>query len=199
MNSYTHRWTIHSQFSSYTKVWESIETRWRSAVADCRQLIAASGLDILVQERKRETPNSWRGGLFCIADENALLIDQSFTRPANLAREWFALDINALIDSRAPDGSTDLTQACDTGQNTYDPLIGACLIALKHNLGDEVSIESDGEWDPDWTEGVASPPDGYAPGPNYTPSPVKLYSRVSPRREIANILSEGGNNSAKHP
>jgi len=41
---------------------------------------------------------------------------------------------------------------CKTAQKLYDRYVVACLIILKHYLGDSISISSDGDID-DWSEG----------------------------------------------
>ena len=44
-------------------------------------------------------------------------------------------------------------QFCKTAFKPYDPVVVACLIALKHTLGGSVTVSSDGRQE-DWAEGM---------------------------------------------
>ena len=47
----------------------------------------------------------------------------------------------------------DAFNFCKTGMHPYDTVVTACLIILKHRLGDLVDVSSDGRQD-DWNDGL---------------------------------------------
>ena len=55
----------------------------------------------------------------------------------------------------ARDGEPRVFEFCKTRQMPYDLAVQAALIVLKHHLGDDISVSSDGD-DADWQRGRAA-------------------------------------------
>lgn len=57
-------------------------------------------------------------------------------------------------ESRASNDRGQQFDFCKTAYKPYDKYVTACLVILKHHLGDAISVSSDGDLG-DWTDGIA--------------------------------------------
>ena len=79
---------------------------------------------------------------------------------------------------------------CKTRRQPYDQAVMLAMIALKHGLGEQITMESRGRWDVEWnvTGGLFARSAGWS-----SSSPVELYEHVFPERApVQNILSFEG-------
>ena len=183
--AYAHYWRLHVVSDSGDWIPEAHRKTFRKVIADVDAILQASGLDPLRIGNER-APADWQGGLFYLVDADSILLDESIGA-VGLTHEMFMLDLDGMWRGRGDD-TPHVLGSCRTARRSYDPLVGASLMSIKHHFGDAAVITSDGHWEPDWTGGVAAHPIGYTPQPEYTVSPVELYQRVFPSRAIDNIL-----------
>ena len=85
---------------------------------------------------------------------------------------------------RMPNGRLGYWFDCKTGRNRYDLVVMVSLIALKHQLGEAVRVESKARWPWGWSVGPGSFWSG-----NPTPGAIQVYEHVFPdRAPVQNIL-----------
>jgi hypothetical protein len=83
-----------------------------------------------------------------------------------------------------PNGRLGYWFDCKTGRKRYDMLVMVSLIALKHHLGEAISVYSKAGWPWEWSVGPGSFWSG-----NTTPGAIQAYERVFPdRAPVQNIL-----------
>lgn len=132
---YTHYWTFRSPAKGEAS---SIEAAYIKALAECTKVVKAYQKNALDYERlsgyTAHAKNGQYGGLHVNGKQSEACED--FTM-----REHYKQNLERS------------SEFCKTNRRAYDMVVVACLIILKHRLGDLIDIGSDGDVD-DWTMGL---------------------------------------------
>ena len=136
--------------AGYTHYWRWRKTPEPAALAPCIEdmgRIADASRDILADDQDREKDAAVFGGKIAFLDGGPLLPGIAFNGIGDDAYEPFAFP---LVDPGTP-----AFQAVKTEWKPYDEVVVACLIAARdHFPPDVLTIESDGDWSPDWSRGA---------------------------------------------
>jgi hypothetical protein len=109
--------------------------------------IADASRGILADDHEREKEAAVFGGKIAFFDGGPLLPSISFNGIGDDAHEPFAFP---LVDP----GASEI-QFVKTEWKPYDEVVVACLIAARDHFPSAVlTIDSDGEWSPDWARGA---------------------------------------------
>ena len=123
----------------YRRVVEIPSDQFGSAVADCKKVCKASGVKIAFEY---DTPNK--------APEFSKTMIR-FNGIGDDGHETFCVERVFKPESWETEKDGKYFSFCKTAYKPYDICVIACLIALKHHLGDNIVVSSDGE-NKDWIE-----------------------------------------------
>lgn len=121
---YTHYWTFRPIKRGRTKV---VNNAYKQAITDCNKVIRywqeLADSDCRLSGYSAHTkPGSYMGVKFNGKDE---LSHEDF-----ILRDYYK--------------HNDASNFCKTAQKPYDVVVTACLAILKHHLGDQIEVSSDG-------------------------------------------------------
>jgi len=123
----------------YTHHWEQDKEldadKFKKASADCKKLCKGSSIQFDYDDNKLPIFTSEQIRFNGIGEDGheTFFIDRVCTRS---------------------NGDGQVYNFCKTNAKLYDRYVVACLIILKHYLGDSIDVSSDGDID-DWSEGRA--------------------------------------------
>lgn len=135
---YTHYWTFQKPKRGQAS---QNEKNYQLAIRQCQRMIRALNAELKREDEKNpsrlsgysvHTKVTQYGGLF-------------FNGTAELGHEPFVL--------REHFSQNESFNFCKTAQKPYDLAVTACLIVLKHYLGETIDVSSDGQGE-DWTDGL---------------------------------------------
>lgn len=132
---YTHYWTFNAPKRGTTK---QANANFKKAILACQKIVFTYNIGRVDETRlagyTAHTKPGQYGGL-------------NFNGTAGLSHETFA------IREHLKDNVADGGNFCKTAQKPYDDCVVACLIVLKHFLGDNIAVNSDGNVN-DWFAGL---------------------------------------------
>jgi hypothetical protein len=126
---YTHYWTFKKAKTGQAR---QTEQKYQKAVADCNKIIQYYSQEFGGLSGYSAHTNGYDGINF----NGSMRVGQC---EDFVLRERFSLN--------------EGFNFCKTNNNPYDTVVTACLIVLKHRLGDNISVSSDGRRD-DWNNGL---------------------------------------------
>lgn len=140
---YTHYWTFKPIKRGTTK---AVNSNYRQAIEACKRVIDyyqamhASGTDERLSGYSAHAPLEEYGGI-------------NFNGARELAHEDFVLGEKYKDNLGGGTAYVHVHGFCKTARKPYDIVVVACLAVLKHYLGDQIAVSSDG-YAKDWAMGV---------------------------------------------
>lgn len=135
---YTHYWTFKKAPKGQAS---QIEANYQLALRQCQRVLRSYNADLKSQDEKH--PDRLSG--YSVHTKVSQYGGLNFNGVADLSHETFT--------AREHFSQNENFNFCKTAQKPYDQCVTACLIILKHYLGDVLDVSSDGDAS-DWTEGL---------------------------------------------
>ena len=137
---YTHYWTF-KQPKSIKGKHQEIESQYQLAVRQCQRIVKSYNKAVKSIDPKHHGRLSGYSAHTKVNDYLGL----DFNGTSDMSHENFCL--------RDHWSHNENFNFCKTAQKPYDTVVVACLITLKHYLGDLIEVSSDGD-STDWNDGL---------------------------------------------
>jgi hypothetical protein len=141
---YTHYWVFKKKPKGQAA---KIESQYQTALRQCQRVLRYHNKKLKAIDQK----NPERLSGYSVHTKVGLYGGLNFNGVGDLSHETFSVReyYSENLDSPIQSGFN----FCKTAQKPYDIAVTACLIVLKHYLGDLIEVSSDGD-SSDWVDGL---------------------------------------------